>query len=282
MDSSAPNGSVNGVARQAQRTRNISSRAPFCWQEKQALRSIRARFEDSNKTPYALAIYLALTELASDRQCETFQGGIATIAKKAGTSYKTTLEYLRELEVLGVIHIRRMTFAGSKLDAPAFYTLLELCKPDTPLCKVDIPLCNEGLKLQLQTFEESEKNNVEEFDQEPSVSIRVESFGTSIVESIYDAYPRKVGKTVALNAIRKALGLISKRPELPDPVGWLQERVQAYAESRAGEEPRFTPHPATWFNSGRFDDDPAEWHRTRGNGTRSKSGVDLSVPLDAF
>jgi hypothetical protein len=45
----------------------------------------------------------------------------------------------------------------------------------------------------------------------------------------------------------------------------LLAKVQQYAECRrrvCGESPReaeFTPHPATWFNGGRYDDDPKEW-----------------------
>jgi hypothetical protein len=86
-------------------------------------------------------------------------------------------------------------------------------------------------------------------------------------EAIRQAYPRKVGgKAVALKAIHKALAEVAKREA--DAAGWLLERVQAFAQSPAGQRGEYTPYPATWFNRQQYDDDPAEWARldeVRGN-----------------
>ena len=71
-------------------------------------------------------------------------------------------------------------------------------------------------------------------------------------EEIYQSYPRKIAKANALKAIAKVLA--SGRE-----ADWLLERVEAYAAAVAAQDPKFIPHPATWFNGGRFDDDPAEW-----------------------
>ena len=68
---------------------------------------------------------------------------------------------------------------------------------------------------------------------------------------IYEAYPRKVGKAAGLKAIRMALR--SRTPE------FLLERTQRFAEAISWQEPRYIPHPATWFSQERFDDDPADW-----------------------
>ena len=68
---------------------------------------------------------------------------------------------------------------------------------------------------------------------------------------IYEAYPRKVGKAAGLIAILRALR--SRPPE------FLLERTQRFAKAISWQEPRFIPHPATWFSQERFDDDPAEW-----------------------
>ncbi|HEX2972656.1 MAG TPA: hypothetical protein VHP11_10005 [Tepidisphaeraceae bacterium] len=81
------------------------------------------------------------------------------------------------------------------------------------------------------------------------------------MQRIYDAYPRKVGKAAALKAIAKALAIIKTRPNKPaDPVRWLLERVESFAKSPAGQQGKYTPHPATWFNQGRYDDDSNEWN----------------------
>lgn len=76
-------------------------------------------------------------------------------------------------------------------------------------------------------------------------------------ETIYDAYPRKEGRQDALKAIAKAIK--------HHPPAKLLERTRAYAAAVAEwppeDNPRFIPHPATWFNGGRYDDDPSTWER---------------------
>lgn len=77
-------------------------------------------------------------------------------------------------------------------------------------------------------------------------------------EDIYKAYPRKVGKAAALKAIAKAL-----RTSDRSPTGMLQVTKQ-YADAVAkwpAEDRKFIPFPATWFNQGRYDDNPTEWRR---------------------
>ncbi len=85
-------------------------------------------------------------------------------------------------------------------------------------------------------------------------------------ELIYRAYPRKEAKQAALAAIRKVL---TQRGEWRDK---LLPKVNEYAlaVSRWPEpERQYVPHPATWFNSGRYEDDPAAWVR-RANGINAQ------------
>lgn len=78
-------------------------------------------------------------------------------------------------------------------------------------------------------------------------------------EEIYKAYPRKVAKKDALKAIEKVIREI--RPTHDS--AWLLVRVEQYAKQRAGEDPDYTPHPATWFNRGSYEDDSLEPPRKR-------------------
>jgi hypothetical protein len=82
-------------------------------------------------------------------------------------------------------------------------------------------------------------------------------------EDIYSAYPRKTDKPAALRAINKALRRHG--------AAYLLERTIAYAKTQVPIT-RFTPHPATWFNGCRFDDDPKEWalEQTHENGVTAK------------
>lgn len=67
-------------------------------------------------------------------------------------------------------------------------------------------------------------------------------------EEIYKAYPKHVAKPAALKAIRSALR--NKKISAPD----LLEKTKIYALSRKALDPKFTPHPATWFNQERWND----------------------------
>lgn len=88
-------------------------------------------------------------------------------------------------------------------------------------------------------------------------------------EVIYQAYPRHVAKQDAIKAIGKALILLRKRGKAPTGHStwgdWLLDRVKAYATARRAitdadpDENTLTPHPATWMNQGRYDDDPDQW-----------------------
>ena len=94
-----------------------------------------------------------------------------------------------------------------------------------------------------------------------------------LAEAIYAIYPKKVGKTAALKAIVKVLksGSITELE--------LQAAVRSYAAAVAKwpeQDKTFVPHPATWFNQGRYADDPATWIRdsdsNRQNSAEKKKG----------
>jgi hypothetical protein len=91
--------------------------------------------------------------------------------------------------------------------------------------------------------------------EEPSLSEskapRKPKVAASVLQEIYDAYPRHVGKNDALKAIEKAICRIAPSKDAQ----WLLERTRAYARQRKGEDEKYTPYPATWFNHGHYDDE---------------------------
>lgn len=70
---------------------------------------------------------------------------------------------------------------------------------------------------------------------------------TSQAIAIYEAYPRKVKKPLALRAIMKAI----------EEHGFekLIARTKEYAERSQSKDLQFIPYPATFFNQQMFDDD---------------------------
>jgi hypothetical protein len=96
--------------------------------------------------------------------------------------------------------------------------------------------------------------------QPPCRTLRKTAIPQSVLEEIYRAYPKRVGKEAALRAIKKSLGRIGPTKDAE----WLLGKTRAYALQIQGQEERFIPHPATWFNDGRYDDE-APLNRANGH-----------------
>lgn len=83
-----------------------------------------------------------------------------------------------------------------------------------------------------------------------------------MAESVYQKYPRKVGRTDAIKAIHKAAKARMKAGDNErDAYAFLFRAVTAYAKSGevASRDKKFIPYPASWFNAGHWEDDPTEW-----------------------
>lgn len=93
-----------------------------------------------------------------------------------------------------------------------------------------------------------------------------------IAAEIYELYPRKVGRPEALKAIYSAISRGTS------PIV-LMERTKAYAQARASQDNGFTPHPSTWFNQDRFNDDPETWNHQTGKQSKPKEGRDPYEPM---
>jgi hypothetical protein len=113
---------------------------------------------------------------------------------------------------------------------------------------------------------------------QPEVSLKKRKGGAAamrLAEEVYALYPRKIGKDAALRAISKRLDAGF------DPERLMQAtRLFAAAVDRwPSEDRQFVPHPATWFNQGRFEDDPAEWRRDPSAGQKKNGGVAAAAPV---
>ena len=93
---------------------------------------------------------------------------------------------------------------------------------------------------------------------------------SQMVEAIYEVYPRKVAKPKAVAAITTCLKEISFED--------LLRLTAAYEKARKGEDPAYTPHPATWYNQRRYNDDPNTWSNSpkgpgSNQGTHNEGGT---------
>ena len=93
---------------------------------------------------------------------------------------------------------------------------------------------------------------------------------------------RKVGRRAALRKIEEAGAILAAERFNGDKdkaCAFLTERAAAYSDSPLVRTTptQFRPHPATWFNEGRYDDDPAEWQAER-----SSNGTQDALPDTSF
>lgn len=98
---------------------------------------------------------------------------------------------------------------------------------------------------------------------------RVGNVNETVIESesdfdkFWSVVPNKTGKRAAEKAYKVAAGILKMRGEA-SPHGYLLERMTLFAASPIGRgETKFIPHPSTWLNNGRYDDDPLTWRAGR-------------------
>lgn len=73
-----------------------------------------------------------------------------------------------------------------------------------------------------------------------------------LFDAFYEAYPRHVGRAKAEQAFMRAV----KRGTEPATIIYGARRFASDPNLPPPAEARFIPHPATWLNEGRWDDDP--------------------------
>jgi len=116
---------------------------------------------------------------------------------------------------------------GSLTPAETPVSLGEL--PETPEASPTLPLGREGMGRESKKTPSSPATPSMEFDQ------------------FWVQYPRKVGKEAARKAFAKAMKKTT--------VTAIMSGVEDLRIRVAGKDQQFTPHPATWLNEGRWDDE---------------------------
>ncbi|NQV14693.1 winged helix-turn-helix domain-containing protein [bacterium] len=219
----------------------VIQQTPFSWQEKEVLRCIRMHLDESSLLNSALALYLVLTEIASNQQTEKFPASYAKIAQMTGISRRSAIRIMREFEILGIVNVKRRKEGNRNLNS--VYTLLsgdsQSLVPGTKTGKLS-PL----RRIKEESVEESIEAN-------------------ALFDQFWDSYPKKKSKKPARIAFIK----IDPDSELFDRMmGALiqQKESTSWLES----DGKFIPYPATWLNQARWEDEIEE------NPSCEPSGVD--------
>lgn len=183
----------------------------------------------------AIAVYTALASHAG-------KGGIFpaqdVLAAEARLGERRTRDALKELEALGVIErVRRSSRGGRSSDA----YLLHPNGPDQQ------PALDAGSGQQPApgaAATGTSQLDVPLIEEEPLKKKRASEY---FVE-FWDVYPRKVARAKAEQVFVR----LARKVDLAVVV----DGARRFASDPNLPEPQFIPHPTSWLNAGRWDDEP--------------------------
>src|SRR5262249_42394320 len=134
-----------------------ADREPWCWLEKRKLRTLSDVYGEGKHGSLAAArsVMLALSEIASDKQKDTFTVSTSYIAQRAGVAAKTVKRVTNTLKKLGFVSIRPRSANGLKIANE--YTLIR------GKCPLHLSYLSMGKapKIRLHRREESNEESTE-------------------------------------------------------------------------------------------------------------------------
>jgi hypothetical protein len=215
--------------------------------------AVRAVLDRSKAKGSARLLLVILAEHLNEktRRCDP---SVATLAREANTTPRTVARLLAELKVDGEIEIAT---GGGRNHCNA-YTIRAAENPDSDDIVSDE---NPDTRDRVSSSEtltpvtgfdgETLTNQVRNPDNVVRRTIRNQKDISHAGEdsdftAFWSAYPRKVAKPAALKAWRSA----KDRPSLAD----LLAALDRHKGSEQWQAARFIPHPATWINGQRWDD----------------------------
>jgi len=198
-------------------------------------------------------ILLAIADYAG-RDNNSAWPAITTLAARCGVSRITAVRAVRELEKLNLVSVENRSNKTNiyrlPVDEKEGYQSDRGYQKDTPVVSErysggirEIP---EPVRNQLGTSKDQKQDEEQ-------------------VESLYAAYPRKVGKPAALASIRKAIKREAAKADLGMAPAALLAKTRLWAtacDQRTAEEPdsaKYIKHPSTWFNQQGYLEPAAEW-----------------------
>ncbi len=194
-------------------------------------------------------VLLAIADAADDDGTNAWPSE-ATLAHKARVSERTVRRSLRALEELGVLTVE--LHEGGRPETrrdrrPNRYTVrMTTGQIDRPDIEREDTQGQNGRTSTTERADTVVRRTVLDPSVDPSLVNTPSSF-----DAFWSSYPRKVGKEAARKAWKAAL----KRDVPPSHVVSAADdyRIECHVRQT---EPQFIPHPATWLNAGRYDDDP--------------------------
>ncbi|MBK8477563.1 MAG: hypothetical protein IPL39_15055 [Opitutaceae bacterium] len=208
-------------------TTRTAKDGPFCWQSKPALRLLRDAHDATNDVTTALAVYVALTECASNEGKETFTAAHAWIARLSGVSPTTIKRHLKTFTEVGLIAVE-----APKLRAPARFHLLPVRQPPANDGQPSASVSQREVLAPLATSEELRQNS-----EEPLPGLA----GGAVVKITKQRKPDPLFDALALHAEGSATDSLTKSAKRTVAVA-LAEIREASPDLTAAEIQRRAEH----------------------------------------
>lgn len=207
----------------------------------------RRLLEDPEVGAYEIAVYVGLAIHAETRGGECFPA-LDTLAAYCSISERRVRTAIETLASSGWIEKRAR---------PGLSSVYVLLPPPTPAPAAGVPettpapaagLVRNVVPRTPAPGADEQEPGTRTTQREPSPELPLGETAPSF-EEFWAAYPRRVGRAAAEKAWTKAL-------RSADAAAIVAGAVR-YASERKGGDPKFTAHPTTWLNAGRWADDPA-------------------------
>ena len=165
---------------------------------------------------------------------------ISKIVEDVEFSKSTVIRSIKNLQVKGYLSVEAAKRENGSQTSNRYFLSFEVepqCQPDTP------PSVSETLP----PVSERHPHKQVIYKQVSKTILRSVELG---FKEFWNCYPRKIGKTNAEKAFIKASHSVG--------VDVILDAIKPFAVSVAKKEKKFIPHPATWLNQGRWDDELEE------------------------
>jgi len=219
-------------------------------------------YDDANT--FKLFMHLMLT---ANHAPKNWRGQVIERGQKLTSRAKLSAETKLSEQQIRTCLERLKSTNEITIQATKRQTVITLCNYDTYQSTADD--VNQPINQQNVTISTNNQPTINQATNKNDKNVRKKDI-TSTAESIYQFFPRKVGKGAAVKAIEKALKIVDAET--------LKSAVKEYSIAAAQwpeSEKHFIKHPATWFNQQCWEDDRETWKRqnTQTNGTGYGSGT---------
>lgn len=198
----------------------------------------------------------------------------STISNNSGISAGKVSECKKNLAKFGLINVEKGDSSKSQSDTITINDIWVMnmkefgntkpCSSDEhPSSRDEAPSSSDEIPSSCDEMTPSPhepKNNPNK--EEPYKEKPIKEDQRKLLQEIFEAYPRKIKKEVALREIERALKILAKDDNVKKPEEFLLKKTKLFAEANRGTSLKFIQYPENWFSQKRYYENPTVWMST--------------------